>query len=152
MLHESPKTRAEGNYKKCCYTSQQQYARLAGYIRKTDNWAMSIAQRIKQARETSGLSKSALARRLGVHPSTCIQWESPGGTSPSMKHLVEVAKILDVNLEWLGTGRGDMRYREGVGESRPNYGEHMNADERRLLEAYRALSEKRKKALLELLK
>ena len=116
---------------------------------------MSMDQRIKQARETAGLSKSELARRLGVHPSTCIQWETRGGTTPSMKHLVEVARILNVNLEWLGTGRGEAHFAHGVGEPAPVYSgteSTLSADERELLRAYRSLSLKKKKAVLDLLR
>lgn len=115
---------------------------------------MGIEQRIKKARESAGLSKSELARRLGVHPSTCIQWETKGGTTPSMNHLIEAATILGVSLEWLGTGRGEMRL-GGVNEPAAAYqtgAGGLTADEHLLIKTYRGLTLKKRKALLELMR
>lgn len=48
-----------------------------------------------------------LARKVGVHRSAVAQWESPIGNTPSMEHLIAIALHTSVNLEWLGTGRGN---------------------------------------------
>ncbi len=116
---------------------------------------MGIEQRIKKAREAAGLSKSELARRLGVHPSTCIQWESEGGTRPSMQRLIDAAVVLGVSLEWLGTGRGEMRYGHVATEPAEIYGSRtplLSSDEYQLITLYRALAPKKRKALLDLLR
>ena len=100
------------------------------------------------------MTKSELARRVGVHPSACIQWESEGGTHPKVEHLAHVAQVLDVRFEWLATGRGEMNYPPGVREERPAYGAaeaRLNADEQRLLALYRGMSARKRKALFELL-
>ncbi len=108
---------------------------------------MEIGERIGQARDAASLSKSELARRIGVHPSACIQWEALGGTKPTVEHLVRIAILLDVRFEWLATGRGDMSYDPGVREESPSY-TAGSADEGRLLAVYRRLSAKKKKSLL----
>ncbi len=100
------------------------------------------------------MTKSELARRVGVHPSACIQWETEGGTHPKVEHLAHVAAVLDVRFEWLATGRGEMRYLPGAREERPAYGEagaRLSSDEKRLLEIYRGLTPRKRKAVLELL-
>ena len=99
------------------------------------------------------MSKSELARRIGVHPSACIQWEAVGGTHPKLEHLARIATILDVRFEWLATGRGEMRYSPQAREERPARGSLdrlLNAEERRLLESFRAMDARRRRLLLEL--
>lgn len=66
-------------------------------------------RRIRQARESKGMSKATLARTIGVHPSAAVQWEQEKGTSPTSLHLAKVAKVLGVAYEWLATGRGSAR-------------------------------------------
>lgn len=115
---------------------------------------MSIGDRIKLAREAAAISKSELARRIGVHPSACIQWESPEGTHPKVEHLSAVAMVLDVGFEWLATGRGEMRPDTRVRDERPSYGHaepRENLDETRLLALFRKLNARKKSSILELL-
>lgn len=115
---------------------------------------MSIGDRIKLAREAADISKSELARRIGVHPSACIQWESPEGTHPKVEHLSAVAVVLNVGFEWLATGRGEMRRDAGVRDERPSYGRtesRANSDEARLLALFRKLSAREKSSVLDLL-
>lgn len=69
--------------------------------------------RIRRARATSGLTQSALARRVGVQRSAVTQWERTGGTSPSVGHLERIACETGVTFEWLATGRGLARPGEG---------------------------------------
>lgn len=115
---------------------------------------MSIGDRIRLAREAAAISKSELARRIGVHPSACIQWESAEGTHPKLEHLSEVAMVLDVHFEWLATGRGEMRPAAEVREEPPSYGRaeaRVSAGEERLLIHFRRLTARKKTAVLELL-
>lgn len=67
----------------------------------------TLNERIRRARALSGITQSALARKVGVHRSAVAQWESPLGSTPSMEHLIAIAMHTCVNLEWLGTGRGN---------------------------------------------
>jgi transcriptional regulator with XRE-family HTH domain len=74
---------------------------------------LGLHSRIRQARELVGLSRSDLARRIGVGPSAAIQWENPQGTAPNVRHLIAIAEITDVSFEWLATGRGPARLGTG---------------------------------------
>ena len=69
----------------------------------------ALADRIRRARVGAKLSKTALARRLGITPSALSQWEHPIGTRPGLQHLASVARITVVNFEWLATGQGLQR-------------------------------------------
>lgn len=67
---------------------------------------MSIHKRIKEKRESLGLSMEALAQASGVSSwQTVQQWEKEGGTAPKRTRLESVAKVLGVSPEWLLTGR-----------------------------------------------
>jgi len=66
----------------------------------------ALADRIRRARVGAKLSKTALARRLGITPSAVSQWEHPSGTRPGLQHLASVARITVVKFEWLATGQG----------------------------------------------
>lgn len=60
------------------------------------------------------MSRTQLARRVGVGTSAAVQWEQVDGTSPSVANLVTIAQVTDVAFEWLATGRGFARL--GVNE------------------------------------
>ena len=66
---------------------------------------MTIGERITKARTDAGLSKSALARAVGVTPSSVSQWES--GTTQSVEgaNLAKIAEACRVDAVWLATGR-----------------------------------------------
>ncbi len=68
-----------------------------------------MSVRIRQARTGARLSQARLASEVGVRRSAVAQWEAPGGTSPSVAHLSQLASITTVCFEWLATGRGPMR-------------------------------------------
>ncbi|MCI4567308.1 helix-turn-helix domain-containing protein [Lysobacter sp. CFH 32150] len=52
------------------------------------------------------MSQQTLANAVGVQRSAVAQWERKNGAHPSMQHLVAIAVVTGVSLEWLGTGRG----------------------------------------------
>jgi transcriptional regulator with XRE-family HTH domain len=67
----------------------------------------AFSDRITYARKRMGLSQSQLAGMLGVSRGACGQWEQ-GVSLPSVAHMAELARIMEVSFEWLATGRGDM--------------------------------------------
>lgn len=69
----------------------------------------ALAERIRRARALSKTSQLALAQAVGVQRSAVAQWERKDGSSPSMHHLIAIATVTGVSLEWLGTGRGLIR-------------------------------------------
>jgi transcriptional regulator with XRE-family HTH domain len=69
----------------------------------------SLSNRIRQARNLAGITRSELARRVGVKPSAAVQWEQGGGTAPTVRNMIKIAKTTAVSFEWLATGRGMVR-------------------------------------------
>ncbi len=65
-----------------------------------------IRDRIKLAREKTGLSQEAAAEKANVTQSTWSLWE--GGTIPRGGNRVRIGLALGVNPEWLRTGEGPM--------------------------------------------
>jgi transcriptional regulator with XRE-family HTH domain len=117
---------------------------------------MSIHSRIKERRVELGFtSHKAFADAVGVSWQTVQQWEKEGGTAPNRSRIEKVALVLKTTPEWLlqGVGRtwldpakdqataqaGDpslMLVAEKVNET---WLERLNADELRLVQAYRDL-------------
>lgn len=70
---------------------------------------LTFGDRMRRARTLANLSQQALATQVGVQRSAVAQWEKKNGSLPSMHHLVKIALVTGVSLEWLGTGRGAIR-------------------------------------------
>ncbi len=68
----------------------------------------SLAIRIKQSRESKNLSQKKLAEKIGVSSSAISQYESTSyfHSEPSIKNLIQLARVLNISFEWLTTGRG----------------------------------------------
>lgn len=64
----------------------------------------TMSERIKEAREKRGLSQSALAKQLGISRNAVSQWEN-GFSEPTPERLRELSTLLNVDLQWLGTGQ-----------------------------------------------
>jgi transcriptional regulator with XRE-family HTH domain len=63
----------------------------------------TVGDRIKIAREKSGLSQSEVSRIMCLSRTVCGQWER-GFANPSTSQLVKIAQILRVSFEYLATG------------------------------------------------
>jgi transcriptional regulator with XRE-family HTH domain len=70
---------------------------------------MLIGERLKIARESAKISQSALARATKITPSAISQLELGMTKKPSASNLLPLAKALNVDPNWLITGKGDMR-------------------------------------------
>jgi transcriptional regulator with XRE-family HTH domain len=75
-------------------------------LRGEHGFAAPLSIRIRHARSIANLTQAELARRIGVGPSAVAQWELPGGTSPTVDHLIQIAALCGTAFEWLSTGRG----------------------------------------------
>lgn len=64
---------------------------------------MTLAERIKQAREKSGLTQSELAKKAGVSQGTIANLES--GFRKQPRNLLALARALNVDVDWLDGGR-----------------------------------------------
>lgn len=71
----------------------------------------SLSQRLDQARLSRGLGKKELADRAGLSPSAISNLLSGRRTSASMPTLRSLAEALDVSLDWLTRGVGQLARR-----------------------------------------
>lgn len=62
-----------------------------------------FGERLKKAREVSGMSRKAMANRVGVKLSTVEKWEN-GKMNPRANRLQLLASLLNVPLMWLLAG------------------------------------------------
>ncbi|WP_024551865.1 LexA family transcriptional regulator [Franconibacter helveticus 513] len=67
----------------------------------------SLADRLNQAMELTGMSQGALAKASGVAQPTI--WRLVNGNARGSTKIVEIAKALGVRSDWLSTGSGPMR-------------------------------------------
>lgn len=82
-------------------------SQLITWARTTDN--ATIGQRLKQAREQAGFESAAdAARFLGVREPTYSSHEN-GSRGIPLRRAQQYASAYKVNLDWLLTGRGDMK-------------------------------------------
>ncbi len=65
----------------------------------------TFGDRLSAAREARDMSRSMLAKRLGVAGKTIENWEEDR-SEPRANKLQMVAGLLDVSLPWLLTGQG----------------------------------------------
>ena len=64
---------------------------------------MTIGQRIKEARKSTGLTQRELAERSGTATGTIQQYEL-GKRQPRIEQLKSIASALDVDVNWLMNG------------------------------------------------
>ena len=64
---------------------------------------MNIGERITQLRRSKDISQAELAKRLEVSRQAVSKWEQ-GTSSPDTNKLIQLAKILDTEVEYLATG------------------------------------------------
>ncbi|ABE30412.1 helix-turn-helix family protein [Paraburkholderia xenovorans LB400] len=64
---------------------------------------MSIAERLKEAREIAGLSQGQVAKRLGMHRPTISEIEA-GRRKVAADELDLFAELYDVSVEWIVNG------------------------------------------------
>ena len=107
-----------------------------------------MSVRIRYARRLIGLSQSALAKALGVGPSAVAQWELPTGTSPTLAHLTEIAKVAGISFEWLATGRGPIALDRVAADDDDTKNPATDHAEDRLLTAFRRVPDRKREALL----
>lgn len=85
-----------------------------------DKWfdpkATTFGDRLAGARELSGMSQQALAKRLGVKDQTMEDWENDL-SDPRANRMSMLAGILNVSLLWLLTGEGDGPGEPGIATS-----------------------------------
>ena len=64
---------------------------------------MNIGERIMALRKEKNISQSELAKRLNVSRQAVSKWEQ-GTSTPDTERLIQLAEILDTEVEYLATG------------------------------------------------
>lgn len=64
---------------------------------------MSIAERLREAREIAGLSQGQVAKRLGMHRPTISEIEA-GRRKVAAEEIDLFAGLYDVSVEWIVNG------------------------------------------------
>lgn len=80
-------------------------------IHSSANDGGGLSDRIRLARRDAGLSQTALAAQAEVTPSAVAQWEHSARTQPALSHLLRIAEVTGVGVEWLLTGKGSRKKR-----------------------------------------
>lgn len=93
---------------------------------------MSISNRLREVMEYKGLNIKAFAELLDV-PYRTLQNYLLNERDPSAEVLIKVSDVLNVDLNWLMLGKGDMFY-----SSKDN--PELNEKEQQLINCYRKLS------------
>lgn len=65
---------------------------------------MSIGERIAELRKEQHLSQGTLSDALGISRQAVSKWEN-GQSTPDPKKMIQLAEILDTDIEYLSTGR-----------------------------------------------
>lgn len=113
------------------------------------DFARRLHRALDYARFLVGRARtSALADEHGVSRETARKWLG-GLALPELHRLIDLAVRCQVGLEWLATGRGNLKHAlSAVAETRAGYGD---PEELRLLGIVRKLSRKKRQALIALL-
>ena len=75
---------------------------------------MSIAERVRSAREASGLSQRSLSTLAGLSTGAVNLIESGDRESPAAATLAGIAGVLGITLDWLVSGIGDEPKAEAI--------------------------------------
>ncbi|MHB1528462.1 MAG: helix-turn-helix transcriptional regulator [Acidiferrobacteraceae bacterium] len=114
---------------------------------------MTLAERMRYARERADLSQSALARQVGLRPQTVQAIEAGAVRRP--RALMELARILGVRSEWLLWDEGAM-HEPAVQESPSDYHSggvaHLSEEAVTLARDWMALSRAERDALKEVIR
>lgn len=93
---------------------------------------MSISNRLREVMEYKGLNIKTLAELLNV-PYRTLQNYLLNERDPSAEVLIKVSNVLNVDLNWLMLGEGEM-FRSSMNES------ELNEKEKQLIGYYRKMS------------
>lgn len=74
---------------------------------------MSIGERIAQLRKDLGLSQKQLADKMEVSRQAVSKWENDLAAPDSIK-MIQLAEVLDTDIEYLSTGRRNFARRPPV--------------------------------------
>lgn len=100
---------------------------------------MGFKENLKSELEYKGMMVKELAFRTGINRQSLDNYLSTHNTTPNAEVAVKIARALDTTVEYLITGK----YAESEGEN-------QNPEVMELSKLYKALSEEKQKALLQI--
>lgn len=102
----------------------------------------SRGERLQKALEARGIRKQmALAAELSVDESAISRWQRNAGLS--LTHAARLCEVLDISLDWLILGRGDMdlHRRPDVATAQRNIADQLSSLPSPITEAISKLTE-----------
>lgn len=111
-----------------------------------------LPDRLRRARRLASISQASLAQAVGISPSAVAQWEQIDGTLPGLAHLVTVARVTGVSMDWLATGAGRPRHAAAPEEHATLIADAYarDATEEGLLREFRMMSPRARRLMAEL--
>lgn len=111
-----------------------------------------LPDRLRRARRLASISQAALAQAVGISASAVAQWEQVEGTLPGLAHLVAVARVTGVSIDWLATGVGRPRQAVAPEEHATLVADAYARDaaEESLLREFRVMTPRARRLLVEL--
>lgn len=97
---------------------------------------MTVAERIINLIDSNNVKQKDFALAIGTKEQTVSAWRKRG-SNPSVDLIVPISRFFDISVEYILTG-------ENATKSAP----HLTKDEKELLENYRLLDDKQKKAII----
>ena len=71
---------------------------------------MNFLSNLDMLLENNKMTKSELARRIGIVPSTINAWYTKGYEGISLKTLIKISRLFDISIEDLVNGNGKSLY------------------------------------------
>lgn len=110
-----------------------------------------LYERVREARKLAKLTQEALALELNVSRGAVSQWETEGGTSPSVQNLASLARRSGMSFEYLATGRGPKVFGSPISSEDASISRPLSHPQRQLLKHFDALTPGQRRALVDLL-
>lgn len=113
---------------------------------------MTLSERIKEVRTSSGDTQTKFAEKLSISRSAVSKIES-GENTPSSQTIALICKIYNINYQWLVNGNGEM-FKENDIDAQAAVDELMTGDNefaKNILVKLVRLSEERWKQIEEIL-
>ena len=108
---------------------------------------MALGDRIRDKRESKGMTLRELAAKIGVTEATVSRYESNQIKNPTNVKLRQIAEALGTDVNYLMDWEGnDEAVRYGGSECYPQI--ELDEDEMELIEIYRSLSRRKKHEMM----
>jgi len=95
---------------------------------------VNFSERLAFAIREDGRTKAAIARAIGAQAPAISRWLA--GSIPDLRRATDIARELNVSVQWLLTGSGEMRQAEGltgmVREDAAEYRAHIHPETQRV--------------------